>query len=30
YEKVSPRNIVPFSSEIDAQNAGFRKAGNCK
>jgi deoxyribonuclease-1 len=30
YEKVSPRNIVPFDTEIDAQNAGYRKAGNCK
>ncbi|MAA92958.1 MAG: deoxyribonuclease I [Rheinheimera sp.] len=30
YGKISPRNIVEFSSESEALNAGFRKAGNCK
>ena len=29
YDKVSARNVVPFNTESEAQNAGFRKAGNC-
>lgn len=29
YDKVSARNVVPFKTESEAQNAGFRKAGNC-
>ncbi len=30
YELVSPRNIVEFTSEAAANDAGFRKAGNCQ
>lgn len=30
YSKVSAKNQVPFSSEAEAQAAGYRKAGNCK
>jgi len=30
YELVSPRNIVEFTSEAAANDAGFRKAGNCR
>lgn len=28
-DKVSPKKIVPFNTELEAQNAGFRKAGDC-
>ncbi len=30
YDAMSPTNIVEFSSEAEAQSAGFRKAGNCR
>lgn len=30
YDKISERNRVPFSSEKQAQDAGFRRAGNCQ
>lgn len=30
YAAVSQRNAVPFRSEREAQQAGFRRAGNCK
>jgi len=30
YDLVSPRNIVEFQSEAAANDAGFRKAGNCQ
>ncbi len=30
YGRVGERNIVPFSSEVEAQAAGYRKAGNCR
>ncbi len=30
YGRVSERNIVSFSSEAEAQAAGYRKAGNCR
>lgn len=30
YNRVSPRNVVPFESESEAQSAGYRKAGNCR
>jgi deoxyribonuclease-1 len=30
YNRVSPKNIVPFSSETEAKAAGFLKAGNCR
>lgn len=30
YELVSPSNIVEFPSESAANDAGYRKAGNCK
>jgi len=29
YEAMSPANIVPFASEAEAQQAGYRKAKNC-
>lgn len=30
YDKVAPKNQVPFSSEAEASAAGYRKAGNCR
>ena len=30
YERVAPRNRVPFPSEKLARAAGFRRAGNCR
>lgn len=30
YDKVSLRNVVEFSSELEAQAAGYRKARNCR
>ena len=30
YDKVSPKNQVPFRSEAEAAAAGYRKAGNCR
>lgn len=30
YDAMSPKNIVEFSSEIEARANGFRKAGNCR
>lgn len=30
YDKVSAKNQVLFSSEADAQSAGYRRAGNCR
>lgn len=30
YGRISPRNIVEFSTEAEAIAAGFRKAGNCR
>lgn len=30
YNRISPRNIVKFISEVEAQAAGYRKAGNCR
>lgn len=30
YDAMSPKNIVEFSSEAEAQSSGFRKAGNCR
>ncbi|HIB08923.1 DNA-specific endonuclease I [Alcanivorax nanhaiticus] len=30
YDRVSPRNVIEFSSESEAQSAGYRKAGNCR
>lgn len=30
YDAMKPKNIVEFSSEAEAQAAGFRKAGNCR
>jgi len=30
YDKVSPKNQVPFRSEAEASAAGYRKAGNCR
>ena len=30
YDKINPNNRVPFVDEQTAQNAGYRKAGNCK
>ncbi|KJH82858.1 endonuclease [Stutzerimonas stutzeri] len=30
YDKVSPKNQVPFRSETEAAAAGYRKAGNCR
>jgi deoxyribonuclease-1 len=30
YDRVSPRNIVKFTTEAEAKAAGFRKAGNCR
>ncbi len=30
YNKVAPKNQVAFSSEAEAQAAGYRKAGNCR
>jgi len=29
YNKVSPRNRVPFATEAEAQAAGYRRAKNC-
>ncbi|MDX1588294.1 MAG: endonuclease [Oleiphilaceae bacterium] len=29
YDRVAQRNRVPFASEKDAEQSGFRKAGNC-
>ncbi|MCQ4314465.1 deoxyribonuclease I [Stutzerimonas zhaodongensis] len=29
YDKVAPKNQVPFRSETEAAAAGYRKAGNC-
>ncbi|MGG7055466.1 sunset domain-containing protein [Nitrosomonas sp. ANs5] len=30
YDTIKQKNIVEFSSEAEAQAAGFRKAGNCR
>lgn len=30
YSRISPRNVVAFSSESEARAAGYRKAGNCR
>lgn len=30
YDRVSPKNRVPFASEAEAMAEGYRKAGNCK
>lgn len=30
YDKISPKNRVPFTSEAKASAAGYRKAGNCR
>jgi hypothetical protein len=30
YDAMSPANIVPFPSEAEAQQAGYRKAKNCR
>lgn len=30
YDRVSPKNRVPFASEPEAMAEGYRKAGNCK
>lgn len=30
YGLISPKNIVDFNSEAAANNAGYRKAGNCR
>jgi len=29
YEKMRPANVVPFATEAEAQQAGYKKAGNC-
>jgi hypothetical protein len=29
YDKISPKNLVIFSSEADAVASNYRKAGNC-
>lgn len=29
YDRISPRNRVPFGSATDAEQAGYRVAGNC-
>ena len=29
YEQISPRNLVVYAGEVEAKNAGYRKAGNC-
>src|SRR5262245_41705889 len=29
YEKIRPANVVPFATEAEAQQAGYRKAKNC-
>ena len=30
YDAMKPKSIVEFSSEAEAQAAGYRKAGNCR
>lgn len=30
YDKVSPKNQVPFTSEAKVAAGGYRKAGNCR
>lgn len=30
YDKMAPSNIVEFQTELEAQRAGYRKAGNCR
>jgi deoxyribonuclease-1 len=30
YDKVAPKNQVPFTSEAKATASGYRKAGNCR
>ena len=30
YDRVAAKNRVPFNSEVEAQAAGYRKAGNCR
>jgi deoxyribonuclease-1 len=30
YDQVSEKNQISFTSESEAQAAGYRKAGNCK
>jgi deoxyribonuclease I len=30
YNRVSQRNVVEFSTEAEAKEAGYRKAGNCR
>lgn len=30
YNRVSPGNVVKFSTELEAEKAGYRKAGNCR
>jgi hypothetical protein len=29
YENMSPANLVPFATEAEARETGYRKAGNC-